>query len=59
LLEAVRSSSLNSARQAWNHLPEDIVEIPDPVRFKNAVKSPSVYDCLVCKGIIRRTELAI
>uniref|UniRef100_A0A914DT44 Transposase n=1 Tax=Acrobeloides nanus TaxID=290746 RepID=A0A914DT44_9BILA len=58
-LEAVRSSSLNTARQTWNHLPEDIVEIPDPVRFKNAVKSPAVYDCLACKGIIRRTELAI
>uniref|UniRef100_A0A914CHQ0 C-type lectin domain-containing protein n=1 Tax=Acrobeloides nanus TaxID=290746 RepID=A0A914CHQ0_9BILA len=27
--------------------------------IKNAVKSPSVYDCLACKGIIRRTELAI
>jgi hypothetical protein len=58
-LEAVRSSSLNTARQTWNHLPEDIVEILDPVRFKNAVKSPAVYDCLACKGIIRRTELAI
>uniref|UniRef100_A0A914CJZ5 Uncharacterized protein n=1 Tax=Acrobeloides nanus TaxID=290746 RepID=A0A914CJZ5_9BILA len=58
-LEAVISSSLNTARQTWNHPPEDIVEIPYPVRFKNAVKSPAVYDCLACKGITRRTELAI
>uniref|UniRef100_A0A914EPN5 Uncharacterized protein n=1 Tax=Acrobeloides nanus TaxID=290746 RepID=A0A914EPN5_9BILA len=37
-LEAVRSSSLNIARLIWNHLLEDIATIPDPTRFKNAVK---------------------
>jgi hypothetical protein len=58
-LEAVRSSSLNTARYIWNRLPEDIASIPDSVRFKFAVKSASIYEYLSERRAVRRTETAI
>uniref|UniRef100_A0A914DL18 Uncharacterized protein n=1 Tax=Acrobeloides nanus TaxID=290746 RepID=A0A914DL18_9BILA len=58
-LEAMRSSSLKTARQIWNHLREDIAAIPGPTRFKNSVKSSTVYEDLARKGIVRRAELMI
>jgi hypothetical protein len=58
-LEAVRSSSFNTSRQIWNQLPEEVDGIPDPVRFKNPVKTSILYDALAQKRIVRKVELNI
>uniref|UniRef100_A0A914E8U6 Uncharacterized protein n=1 Tax=Acrobeloides nanus TaxID=290746 RepID=A0A914E8U6_9BILA len=56
LPEAIVLCSEEDRRRART---EDIAAIPDPTRFKNAVKSSTVYEVLARKGIARRAELMI
>uniref|UniRef100_A0A914C143 C-type lectin domain-containing protein n=1 Tax=Acrobeloides nanus TaxID=290746 RepID=A0A914C143_9BILA len=48
-LEAVQSSSLNTAKKIWNALPTRIVEIGHHESFKSAVKDPAVYHHLISR----------
>uniref|UniRef100_A0A914EDC5 Uncharacterized protein n=1 Tax=Acrobeloides nanus TaxID=290746 RepID=A0A914EDC5_9BILA len=51
-LEAILSSSLNTARRIWNTLLAELVAIASPERFKVAVKDPAVYAHLINKNAV-------
>ena len=55
-LEAVRSSSLNTARKIWNALPAELTTIAHPKLFKTAMSHGNLYKLLADKGMTRRVE---
>uniref|UniRef100_A0A914E160 Uncharacterized protein n=1 Tax=Acrobeloides nanus TaxID=290746 RepID=A0A914E160_9BILA len=58
-LEAVQSSSLNTAKKIWNALLTRIVAIGHHESFKSAVKDPAVYHYLIKQNAVRNVELAV
>jgi hypothetical protein len=55
-LEAVTSSSLNTAKKLWNALPPEIVAIRHPALFKSAIRRQTTYEGLARNNKQRRIE---
>uniref|UniRef100_A0A914CP56 Uncharacterized protein n=1 Tax=Acrobeloides nanus TaxID=290746 RepID=A0A914CP56_9BILA len=55
-LEAVTSSSLNTAKKLWNALPPEIVAIRHPALFKSAIRRQTIYEDLARNNKQRRIE---
>uniref|UniRef100_A0A914CRB5 Uncharacterized protein n=1 Tax=Acrobeloides nanus TaxID=290746 RepID=A0A914CRB5_9BILA len=58
-LEAVLSSSLNTAKKIWNALPPSAATIVNPGKFKRAIMERAVYTHLTEKKTLQNIELEL
>jgi hypothetical protein len=59
LLDAHKTSSLNTIRRIWNNTPPELRQIENAQSFKKAVKSPVFYETLLKSGEYHRMERSI